>query len=469
MAAMLSFRRSFSVSPAALASGHPYTVDPSAPACAIPFLELRGIGPPAWNFGSAGDVYLDLSAGLHALYWRDHSPHNATASAWRRWTALILDKVPLHDFLISHPWAKSPMTSDLYLWMDPYGITWTSQDNIRSSRVSMVQRNIGRPTPGSPVEIEALVSHVLRTMLETESQLSFTGPPGNPRLPRPAQPRSPPPAPRASTIYSQRSQTPGPFNVAANTLPRIQSLTRHATAAAHSSFPPGNPRLPFNAAANTLPRIQSFTPHATPPPHSMQPHRQLGQPSRTVDPSHSGRSSDDPSDTWQSTSSSPVSHGTAQDRASDTWQSTSSSPISHGTTQDRASLATEKMTRALQSEELWKQKLRAKTRELAKFKHEEKELIAMSYRHDKRVRELTAKIAAAELKSAEEMSAAQEALLAVRRQADAVQTELRISVARLRCSEDELAAAERQRENLHAYVELLESENGRLKELGRMT
>ncbi|KAJ7513107.1 hypothetical protein B0H11DRAFT_2182357 [Mycena galericulata] len=158
----------------AFSSNHPYSLDLTASSCDIVFLEFRGTGPPPSNVGSAGDVYLDLTPGLYGLYWRDR---NADGSVeWKRWTALLLDKVPLYKYLTPHPWAASAQASDLYLWADPNGITWTSQNNICSSRVFMVQKNIGTVVPGRPFVIEALVSDVLHKMIETEHRRSSQHP-----------------------------------------------------------------------------------------------------------------------------------------------------------------------------------------------------------------------------------------------------------------------------------------------------
>lgn len=135
---MLSFQRSFSTNPAVLAPGHPYAVNPSSASCTVHFFEFRGMGPPSTDFGHAGDVYIDLNPRMHALYWRDRDTVRGFGPGqWRRWTALLLDKVPLYKFLISHPWAGSAETSDLYLWVDPGGVAWTSKDALCASRVQV--------------------------------------------------------------------------------------------------------------------------------------------------------------------------------------------------------------------------------------------------------------------------------------------------------------------------------------------
>src|ERR1700761_655839 len=118
---MLSFRRTFSANPEALTPGHPYSLDNSKKSCQVPFIEFRGTGRPSSTFGYPGDVYIDLTHGSYALYWRDR--HGRSPGQWRKWTALLLDQVPLYKYLISHPWAHDPQTSDLYLWVDPTGVT----------------------------------------------------------------------------------------------------------------------------------------------------------------------------------------------------------------------------------------------------------------------------------------------------------------------------------------------------------
>ncbi|KAJ7489595.1 hypothetical protein FB451DRAFT_693960 [Mycena latifolia] len=166
---MLSFRRAFSVNPAVLAPGHPYSFDSAGKSCQISFFEFRGTGPPVSSFGYAGDVYVDLTPGAHALYWRDR--HGRGPGQWRRWTALLLDRVPLYKYLISHPWADDPQESDLYLWVDPNGITWTSRAEICASRVLMIQKDIATipPRERHPV-VEALVGEILAKMIEVEDR-----------------------------------------------------------------------------------------------------------------------------------------------------------------------------------------------------------------------------------------------------------------------------------------------------------
>ncbi|KAJ7243043.1 hypothetical protein C8J57DRAFT_1367055 [Mycena rebaudengoi] len=163
---MLSFRRSFTVSPEALASGHPYSFDSSSRSCAVSFFEFRGTGPPSSDVGYPGDVYVDLTPEQHTLYWRDRLGNGP--GRWNRWTALLLDRIPLYKYLVSHPWAKDPQESDLYLWADSNGITWASKEEICASRVAMIQRGIATVMPGTIPDVEALVAEILEKMIEKE-------------------------------------------------------------------------------------------------------------------------------------------------------------------------------------------------------------------------------------------------------------------------------------------------------------
>ncbi|KAJ7621084.1 hypothetical protein FB45DRAFT_134185 [Roridomyces roridus] len=164
---MVSYRRTFTVNPDSLAPEHPYSFDSSKKSCQIAFFEFRGIGPPSTDFGYPGDVYVDLAPGAHALYWRDRHGHNP--GQWRRWRSVLLDKVPLYKFMVSHPWASNPQESDLYLWVDPDGVTWTSRAAICASRAAMVQKDIAIILAGekSP-DVDALVAEILAKMLQLE-------------------------------------------------------------------------------------------------------------------------------------------------------------------------------------------------------------------------------------------------------------------------------------------------------------
>ncbi|KAJ7025552.1 hypothetical protein C8F04DRAFT_133345 [Mycena alexandri] len=185
---MLSFRRTFTANPEGLAPGHPYSFRNSGRSSQISFLEFRGTGPPSSNFGYAGDVYVDLTPRAQALYWRDR--HGQGPGQWRRWTALLLDKVPLYKYLAAHPWANDPQTSDLYLWVDPGGVTWTSRAEICASRVMMIQKGIATITPGERhPDVEPLVAEILVKMMQEEDRQAL--PPIQDKRPRYSSPSPP--------------------------------------------------------------------------------------------------------------------------------------------------------------------------------------------------------------------------------------------------------------------------------------
>ncbi|KAK6983834.1 hypothetical protein R3P38DRAFT_2807787 [Favolaschia claudopus] len=165
---MLSIQRKVTVNPAVLAAGHPYPIYASNQSCTLQFVEFRAVGPPSTHFGHVGDVYIDLTPKRHALYWRDRG-----TAHWRRWTGVLLNQhIPLHQQLVSHPWVRSVEFSDLYLWADPGGVTWTSKDSICDSRAQMIQRNIATVVPGTAPNVEALVSELLHRMLDAERRAS---------------------------------------------------------------------------------------------------------------------------------------------------------------------------------------------------------------------------------------------------------------------------------------------------------
>ncbi|KAJ7617084.1 hypothetical protein FB45DRAFT_1034387 [Roridomyces roridus] len=167
---MHSFQRSFSVHASTLAPGHPYPfTDPSRTSCIVHYTEFRGMGAPSLDFGSVGDVYIDLNSRMHALYWCDRAG-NAGARQWRRWLAVLVHRAPLHRYLVAHPWARNPETSDVFLWADPGSVSWKSQE-------AMSRRNIAPIVPGIVPDIAVLISQILHRMLEGEQ----SGTPGRER------------------------------------------------------------------------------------------------------------------------------------------------------------------------------------------------------------------------------------------------------------------------------------------------
>ncbi|KAF7360741.1 hypothetical protein MVEN_00806000 [Mycena venus] len=387
---MLSFQRSFSINPVVLAAGHPYALSSSNPYCTIHFFEFRGIGPPSADFGHAGDVYVDLTPRLHALYWRERDTvRGVGAGQWRRWTGLLLDKVPLYKFLVPHPWARSAETSDLYLWVDPGGVTWTSKDNLCASRVQMVQRNIATVTPGIVPDVEELVSEVLHRMLDAE---------------------------------------------------------RHATGGTRSSS--SQKRSPISNATLTSPHIEKnfrggHSLRAFPPPAANQPHTASGSHLRVQNlPQHPSFRPDN-----HTASFSPDGYGTRGPVYPNAMHQPSEQERYHA-----AQIALDGMRRAQNAELRSKQELKQKSRELAKLRQKEKEVIGMSYHYQKRERELVAALAAAQQRSSAELEEMRAAVRALKRQAEMAQHETQNAVAQVQSSQEELAATQREIQKLHSLL-----------------
>ncbi|KAJ7785120.1 hypothetical protein DFH07DRAFT_1054533 [Mycena maculata] len=382
---MLSFQRSFSVNPAVLAPGHPY---PSS-TCIVHFFEFRGTGPPSPDFGQAGDVYIDLNPRMHALYWRDRDiARGFGVGQWRRWNALLLDKVPLYEFLVPHPWARSAETSDLYLWVDPGGITWTSKDNLCASRVQMIRKNIAPVAPNVVPDVDALVSEILHRMLEREqpigSVLRGDGPQSN-RLSQPHSSRAGP----SSQDFGRPStrRWPGsPHRV--QTSPDSFPSHRHRSSPFPNDYGPGGSR-PF------------------------------GPPSST----YTGGPPDN-----------PYNQPTEQERIR------------------AAHAALEGMQRAQAAEMKSKQELKLKSRELATLRKKEKDVIGMSYLYQKREQELVAALAAAERRSSGELEEMRATVHTLQKQAEAAQQQTRSAVEQVRRSEEELAATQREIQNLQSHL-----------------
>ena len=78
-----------------------------------PFSEFRGLGPPDSKIGQPGDIYIDLTPGLHALYAR-------YPERWLLWPG-SKDASPL----LLHP-----MHSDRCLWCND-SIGWFGCNRIR--------------------------------------------------------------------------------------------------------------------------------------------------------------------------------------------------------------------------------------------------------------------------------------------------------------------------------------------------
>ncbi|KAF8218272.1 hypothetical protein K438DRAFT_22235 [Mycena galopus ATCC 62051] len=362
---MLSFRRTFTVDPEALTPDHPYSFDNSGRSCHVSFFEFRGTGPPSSNLGYAGDVYVDLTPGSHALYWRDR--HGRKPGQWRRWTALLLDKVPLYKFLTAHPWANDPKTSDLYLWVDPTGVTWTSRAEICASRVMMIQKDIATITPGDKnPDVEALVAEILERMLEADDRRTL--PPIQDSRDRYSEP-SPPHAgysSRPAPDKRRRSDSSASHYSPSEALrPRAQlPPSKHSTAAhAHRSpvrYPTREahrrPQLTHNPHLTTAERCQRTRPLI---PDIPSQSLFIGKPR----PARTTTLRPDPR-------------------------------IHTGATEQemRESFAWNEMQRAQYAEAHFKRELRLKNRELSKFKKKEKDVISMSFIYQKKEHELMAAI-----------------------------------------------------------------------------
>ncbi|KAJ6586441.1 hypothetical protein DFH09DRAFT_256389 [Mycena vulgaris] len=341
---MFYFRRSFSVDAAVLAPDHPYAVNASSNSCTIHFYEFRGIGPPSTEFGHGGDVYIDTNPQLRALHWRERGGvRGAGAGPWRRWTALLLDKVPLHRYLVAHPWARSPEGSDLYLWVDPAGVTWTSKDELCASRVQMIRRNIAKFIPGSTPNVDALVSEVLARMLEREKK-AVNGAGSQPNYPPTLNPM------HRLPLGGDSSQT----------------------GSSSESSQHGSPLRP--------PAGQYSRPQTRPPSHTSPNEFRSGGPVGVGMPSDTYARSIVPG----SAVSPPVQPPSAHDIL-------------------RVEIALDKMRRAQSAELKSKQELKQKTRELAQLRNKEKEVIGMSYTYQKREQDLVAALAAAQQRSSAEL------------------------------------------------------------------
>jgi hypothetical protein len=80
----------------------------------VPFSEFRGLGSPGVNLGQSGDIYIDITPGLHALYGRH-------PESWILWPgpndATNLLRHPLH--------------SDRCLWCHTTSVGWIHFRHIR--------------------------------------------------------------------------------------------------------------------------------------------------------------------------------------------------------------------------------------------------------------------------------------------------------------------------------------------------
>ncbi|KAJ7176469.1 hypothetical protein C8R46DRAFT_37684 [Mycena filopes] len=359
---MLSFRRAFTVNPDGLAPGHPYSFDNSA---RISFLEFRGTGPPSSNFGYAGDVYVDLTPGSQALYWRDR--HGQGPGQWRRWTALLLDKVPLYKYLTAHPWASDPQTSDLYLWVDPGGVTWTSRAEICASRVMMIQKDIATITPGERhPNVEALVAEILVKMMQEEDRRALP-PIQDKKRPRYSSPSSPHAGPSTTHRASSRSSGSQYSSIDAVRSPRGQPHPVHSPSTYRS--PPLSP-LPLGTPPASV--YTSSLSHHPRPPQPTSPRQLTTDPRGPLPVAEHFRPRTSatyavagPSNPRQRVSTPPPLNAPPE-------------PLHPGASEHerRETFAWNEMQRAQYAEAHFKRELRLKNRELSKFKKKEKDVIS---------------------------------------------------------------------------------------------
>ncbi|KAJ7661255.1 hypothetical protein B0H17DRAFT_1094379 [Mycena rosella] len=482
---MLSFRRAFSVNPAVLAPGHPYSFDSAGKSCQVSFFEFRAMGPPTSSFGYAGDVYVDLTPGAHALYWRDR--HGRGPGQWRRWTALLLDRVPLYKYLITHPWADDPQESDLYLWVDPHGVTWTSRAEICASRVLMIQKAVATIKPGERhPDVEALVSEILMKMIEAEDQTTL------------------PP------IQDKRDRYSG-------TSPQLPSLSRSIAEQRERSHSSGSrpsppethfrPREPLPSPSNspsarrrTLPSPVHFGPGPSstkrPPSPLYTPSHYPRHPARIRPPSPPPPPASDPRHPHPITTAEPF-HRQAPTPYPDYPVAGPSNPRAQespppppplnphpGATEQelRESFAWNEMQRAQYAEAHFKRELRLKNRELSKFKKKEKDVISMSFMYQKKEQELMEALASVEQRSHAELEEQRAAVRAAQRKVEEAEQQTRDEARELRRLEEALSEARKEINELKSCklvkahclpheactspidADMVEAENGGLKE-----
>ncbi|CAK5262041.1 unnamed protein product [Mycena citricolor] len=430
---MLSFRRTFAANPESFLPGHPYTLD-NTRTVQISFVEFRAVGPPPGHVGSVGDVYVDLTPGRNTLHWRDRDGYSP--GQWRKWTALRLDRVPLYRYLVAHPWANDAQISDLYLWADSTGITWTSRADICASRVIMVQKNIAVIEPGERnPDVDVLVSEILVKMIETEERKTL--PPM--QLHRDGY-ASPPPSRshRPPADYPLPRPMQGRSHASSGSVPQLQfSPPENYRARRHQP----SPDRPSNSPPSNSPLILSTPPAPLPRSESSEPHRRKT-----------------PSGYQSFEGTSPVAG------PSTLQQYEPPNPHPGGTEQElRDNFAWSEMQRAQYAEAHFKRELRVKNRELAKFKKKEKDVISMSFMYQKKEQELIAALTAVEQRSQAEMEEQREAVRVAQRQVDEAESQARDAVRELHRVEDALSDARKEIQRLQTYADRIESKNQELR------
>ncbi|KAF7354595.1 hypothetical protein MSAN_01372800 [Mycena sanguinolenta] len=93
-----------------LPPSYPYHINRENTSYRIPFLEFSGLGPPPddLDVGTEGDVYLDLTPGVYALYGK-------IASGWKRW---VDTGEPVGTSWLNSDWVvKHPHLEGFGLWI----------------------------------------------------------------------------------------------------------------------------------------------------------------------------------------------------------------------------------------------------------------------------------------------------------------------------------------------------------------
>ncbi|KAK7052402.1 hypothetical protein R3P38DRAFT_2503038 [Favolaschia claudopus] len=423
---MHSIRRTFTVNPDAFAPGHPYSFDSSGRSCRVSFLEYRGTGPPSSSFGNVGDLYVDLTPGSYALYWRDRQ--SRAPGQWQRWTSVLLDKIPLYKFLVAHPWCGDAQTSDIYLWADLSGVTWSSRAEICASRATMTQKNIATVAPGSKnPDVEALVAEILANMIALEEHST-----------------------QHSSSRHSGSGSPPARLLGATSAPGPEKRRRSDSSASQTPSPE------FSRARVHLPPLST----------SSIPHRSPVQPPKSpVMPSVYPQSSSQSRRTLRHTSPHPVPESRQSISADSLHRRTppaydypvagpSNLPREHshghpplnphpGATEQelRESFAWNEMQRAQFAEAHFKRELRQKNRELSKFKKKEKDVISLSFMYQKKEQELMAALASVEQRAQVELEEQRKAVRILERQVEEAEQKTREAVRELHLVETALADA----------------------------
>ncbi|KAJ7139073.1 hypothetical protein C8R44DRAFT_300682 [Mycena epipterygia] len=261
--------------------------------------------------------------------------------------------------------------SDLYLWVDPTGVTWTSRAEICASRVQMIQKDIATITPGERhPDVEALVAEILVKMIDADDRRTL-----------------PPIQDKRDRYSGQSPQHSGLSRSAADQRGRSLSSASHYSPP--QAFRPREqpPSLSDSARRSTAPSpVYSGrpTPAKSPVPstsYTLSPHsRPLApaSPHTASDPRHPITSAEP---FRRETPAAYQDYGVAGPSNPRAEQSSVGTPTLNphpGATEQelRESFAWNEMQRAQYAEAHFKRELRLKNRELSKFKKKEKDVIS---------------------------------------------------------------------------------------------